>query len=474
MSSLCSAYLKYQLDRYEDGHQATGHKGPPSLTSLSTHCLLETLRSSYTSQEGANIVAASPVRPQELGVSYPILRSFETLPSSTIKGSQGDRKLVDVDEAILAGERYVRSMHHKFIDSYLVQLKDLASVFGHLDLDGCLRIPRRSPPKGGFEFLDDKRKKELQIHGSDASFITTFNRVTKGILKGLNWDNVFIQGGMVLNTLLHTDSSKDNERDIAECDIDMYIYGVTPKEANLKVDEIYKVYAANLGPESEHVVMKTAKTISFIPQYPKRRIQIVLKLQSSPLESLLRVDLDACSLAFDGTRVLMLPRCARALETGYSVFTMDLIWGHRLGNRRETQLYRVWKYADRGFGLRILPSYVRSLEMDSSSDAPSTDLGHSLVDKVKVDTKPTRIFENEPGLKTLRRIANYARQYVRRFQFGPSRKIGRKKPKHLHVTLLDDASTYGGIPDPRNSLGAFELFMRHCEAWSLDANGEAM
>ena len=179
-------------------------------------------------------------------------------------------------------------------------------------------------------------------------------------------------------------------------------------------------------------------------------------------------------MAFDGTRVLMLPRCARALETGYSVFTMDLIWGHRLGNRRETQTCRVLKYADRGFGLRILPSYVRSLEMDSSPDAPSTDLGRSLADGAKFHTKPTRVFENEPGLKTLRRIAYYARDYVRRMQFGPSRELGKGRPELIEDDILYYSSTDVGIPDPHNSLGAFELFMRRCEAWSLDANGEAL
>ena len=277
----------------------------------------------------------------------------------------------------------------------------------------------------------------------------------------------------MLNILLHIDSSKDNEDAIAECDIDMYLYGVTSKEANQKIDEIHKVYAANMGPESKHIVMKTAKTISFIPQYPQRRIQIVLKLHSSPLESLLRVDLDACSLAFDGSRVLMLPRCARALETGYSVFTMDLIWGHRLGNRRETQMHRVWKYASRGFGLRILPSHCRSLEMDSSPDTTLSDPGRSFADGSKLDTGVARIFENEPGLKTLRRIRHYAQQYARRVQLGPSGRLDGRQPEYILSAITSRASNDVGIPDPGNSRGHFEVLMRRCEAWSLDAIGQA-
>ena len=413
---------------------------------------------------------------QEPGIPYLVLRLLDMSRKTTIKGSKGNRKIIDIDEAVLAGERCIRSGRHKFVQSYLVTLKDLAAIVGPPDNTGLITIKSKSPPKGSFEFLDYKRKPVVQIQGTDASFTRTFDRVTRNILKGLNWDHVFIQGGMVLNTLLHTDSSKDNEGDIAECDIDLYLYDLTPEEANRKVEHIYKVYAANMGPKSKHIVMKTAKTITFIPRYPERRMQVVLKLQHSPLESMLRIDLDACAIAYDGSQVFMLPRCARALETGYNVFTMDLIWGHRLGSRRETQSYRVFKYAGRGFGLRILPSYLRSVESKGLSDAVMSDEEKCPTNGDSACTGLTRIYKDEPGLKTIRRIARLAQNFVYRWHFGPSKGMGNNenKPRNL-ISLPPLYHTYMDtrIPGSNNSIGVFEHFMRDCVAWRLVASGLA-
>ncbi|KAL8925779.1 MAG: hypothetical protein Q9208_003276 [Pyrenodesmia sp. 3 TL-2023] len=499
-------------------------------------------------------------------------------------GSDGDRKLVDIDEAVLAAERYVRSSQIKPSDGYLVTLKDLSRMFGPADAAGLIPLKRKSPPKGGFEFLHQKRKKTIRIQGSDASFVKTFDRVTQDTLKGLDWSHVFVAGGMILNTLLHTDDlSKDIHGDIKDCDIDLYLYDLDPVQANQKVEEIYKVWCTNVLdhdstssiPPARHLVVKNAKTINFIPEYPGRRVQIILKLLPSPLDILLNFDLDVCSLGFDGSRVLMLPRCARAIETGYSTFTMDLIWGHHLGSRRETQEIRVFKYADRGFGLRILPSYVRSLAEDKFGDTASLQQLHPFVgtrdDEVERDRNgPTRVFEGETGLKSLKRISYLARKFVHRCYFGPSRVLDHsehrdgdglddlmwgdefdedasdedmseedetlddliteeasdggeaeenKSPKEqtrehasdktgflepwdhqseedqpcidpcskadenpvdgldscpiIRLCAMDGFSTHRGLPDGPRSLAVFEVLMRHCEAWRLDAVGLA-
>ncbi|KAK7065057.1 hypothetical protein R3P38DRAFT_3420468 [Favolaschia claudopus] len=50
---------------------------------------------------------------------------------------------------------------------------------------------------------------------------------------------------------------------------------------------------------------------------------VVLKLVRSPRAVLLNFDLDICAMGWDGSDVWMLPRAARALETGYIVFTMN-------------------------------------------------------------------------------------------------------------------------------------------------------
>ena len=56
----------------------------------------------------------------------------------------------------------------------------------------------------------------------------------------------------------------------------------------------------------------------------------------------------------------MLARCARSIETGYTTFTTRLCWGENLGFCPRTRLSLIW-LARRGFGLRILPSYMKCL-----------------------------------------------------------------------------------------------------------------
>lgn len=45
-----------------------------------------------------------------------------------------------------------------------------------------------------------------------------------------------------------------------------------------------------------------------------------------------------------------------------NVFTMSLVCGSWLGDRRETQDQRLFKYAKKGFGLRFLPKQLQQLK----------------------------------------------------------------------------------------------------------------
>ncbi|KAL8640619.1 MAG: hypothetical protein Q9226_008726, partial [Calogaya cf. arnoldii] len=468
VSSLCSACLRYQLDRHEQALE--NHSAVPSLASASVRSLLEQLAAQPSAallEQNVNLITASLNQTTlrrillDPRTPYVIFRILHAVDAGSI---------FDVDEAILANEQYIRSQHPR-PGNFLVTLNDLNHILGSFNQQGNTTIlgshdqhgnttcMRKDPPKGGFEFLDQKRNQTLQCLGTDRKFKTMFNYVTEGCLDGLDWEHVFIAGGIVLNTLLHT-TALDQAPNVAstelsDCDIDLYLYDLTPDEANRKVEHIYEIWHRNVCPVDQMIV-KTSKTITLIPKYPDRRTQIILKLLPSPLDILLNFDLDACAMGFDGSRVLMLPRAARALETGYSTFTMDLIWGHHLGNRRESQEVRIFKYADRGFGLRILPSYVRSLEETGSEDAEfdlQADRGG-----------PTRVFESEPGLTTLRRIAYLARLFVHRYAQACRFRI-------ISLAALDGYAMHEGLPDHRKGLPVFEVLMRHCEAWRLDAIG---
>ena len=435
-STLAETFMTFQLDK---------HFGAPdrnvsasSLASVAVGKVLETLENSDDLAVDVKTVAeslSSTTLRQLLNdprTPYQLLRTFLTLPQTL---AARDRIIVDVDEAVLRNEHYMRSRDSNRDGRYLVPLEDLSEILANgTQTNRPLSFTRKDPPRGGFEFLDELRKRELTIQSSSASFCKVFERITRGILRGLDWSNIFVAGGMALTTLLHTDPSKDDDRAVRDPDIDLYIYGLGPEDANRKVEEVHDTWARNLPANAQaRLIVKNAKTINFLSSYPHRRIQIVLKLLSSPADVLLNFDLDACAIGFDGSRVLMLPRCARAIETGYSVFTMDLVWGHHLSDRRASQDNRVFKYADRGFGMRILPSYCRSLEEDNleatifKQSQSSVRAGKMTNDDNGVgypgiwrwsqrDRKPHG--SSEPGLKTLKRIAYLGQDFVHRFYFG--------------------------------------------------------
>lgn len=558
VSSLVETYLKFQLDAHKtlQKTRATKKMTPSSFFSIIAGKILEKLSKSDKPEADARAIAETlntDTFQNLLGdprATYRVLRAFHSIqPAIKTSSVQDARRAIDIDEAILRNERYIRSRGEveNQDGKYLVGLSELYTA-----VEACPEGPNRmvftrmDPPKGGLELLDERRDRVVYMQLNDRIFTEAFENITGGMLRGLDWANVLAAGGKVLGTLCMAEN-------VAEADVDLYIYGLNAEQANQKVRHIYQIWSDNLPVDTpEKWVVKNPKTINFLASYPYCRVQIVLKLVSSPTDALLNFDLDVCAVGFDGSRVLMLPRCARAIETGYSVFTMDLIWGHHLSDRRETQESRVFKYADRGFGLRILPSYAKSLEEDDL-ERQSYKADKTIVDGeydkdvgfyIGRDRKPHG--SQEPGLKTLKRVAYLGQDFVRRYYFGATplaifpnnsfqyqsgeereddrpesrldvseylredlegetgrglyapwhsedvwkeafarsekqnerRRFGVKTgtgPKRpvIELSSLETRYMRQGLPDSHRGLASFELFMRHCEAWRLDATGYA-
>lgn len=208
-------------------------------------------------------------------IPYHVVRAFQSLSPDTEAGRTA-RDAVDIDESILAHEKWLRSRGTLNQDRLgLVSLENLDRAFD-IDLTRMTQrartIIRKDPPPGGLEFLDAKRSRRLEIQPNTNSFIATFKRITKNILEGLNWENVVVVGGSVLTTLLHTDPANDNKESVFEPDLDIYLYDLnSPDEANTKVEEIYRVWASNLPTSNrETLVVKNCRTVTFIPSYPNR------------------------------------------------------------------------------------------------------------------------------------------------------------------------------------------------------------
>lgn len=173
-----------------------------------------------------------------------------------------------------------------------------------------------------------------------------FKELCHGVLKGLDWSNVFVAGGAVLGSLMNV----PDRSAFKDSDIDMFLYGLTEEEANEKLKHIYFIVQSNTKATSE--VIRTKNAVTILGQFPYRHIQIVLRLYKSPAEVLMGFDIDACTLGFDGDRVWALPRAQRALAKRYNLVDMS--------RRSLTYEARLYKYAKRGFAVAV-PGLDRQL-----------------------------------------------------------------------------------------------------------------
>ncbi|KAF8331422.1 uncharacterized protein EI90DRAFT_3198442 [Cantharellus anzutake] len=419
--------------------------------------------------------------------------------------------VADVDEWVLKNERYIRilSRRHNLksipadaphaLSSWkygLVNVEDIQSVIPDSTVVNdqkcrALEVKRRPVASfPGYTVLHAKRHQNIFLQTSKEGFKMRWDEMTDGILTGLNWSNVFVAGGMVLSTLLTPElpsklSSSPGAKkpgDFKDSDIDLYIYGLAPQQANAKIEHIETVYKKNLPPNAPFLVVRNSQTITFYSEYPRRRVQIVLKLIGSPREVLLNFDLDICAVGYDGTDVWLLPRCVRALETGLIVFTMDLIDGHYLGDRKATrdqrQVPNVFKYANKGYGIRILPSYLDFLAIHNDAEAlADISRGENLIEN----------FSIEPAAKAAR---DWTSTVIKRYLFvGHENKPFHLDVPHLNIDLTKPIQSPDGKPvfshamlesygqitsEPlwRSCLTGFSLFMRHVALWEAEVAGK--
>lgn len=130
---------------------------------------------------------------------------------------------------------------------------------------GCERseshITVQRPRLDGKAILDLKRTDSIQLQLSLPLFVSAFESLTGGLLNKLEWDHIFVAGGMALSCLLATDLEVDADK-YRNSDIDLYVYGLDPVAANKKVDHIYKTWLSNLPPASEPHVLRNSRTIT--------------------------------------------------------------------------------------------------------------------------------------------------------------------------------------------------------------------
>eukprot|EP00698_Gefionella_okellyi_P005555 TRINITY_DN15060_c0_g1_i1.p1 TRINITY_DN15060_c0_g1~~TRINITY_DN15060_c0_g1_i1.p1 ORF type:complete len:1172 (+),score=237.92 TRINITY_DN15060_c0_g1_i1:70-3516(+) len=182
-------------------------------------------------------------------------------------------------------------------------------------------------------------------------FEANLRAFTKGLLVGLDWNNIVLAGGAVLACLLpgavDIEAFRQNKlkgNPFKGADLDLFVYGLSEQQADAKIKQIYDVILRNSA-TSNFELVRTKHAVTFALTFPQRHVQIVLRLYHSPAEVLMGFDVDACAVCYDGTNAWVLPRARRAINEQYNLVDLD--------RRSITYEYRLYKYARRGFRVGV-------------------------------------------------------------------------------------------------------------------------
>lgn len=210
----------------------------------------------------------------------------------------------------------------------------------------CFELPQRAPE--GTSAISPSRE----------DFLVSWDCLTEGLLRFVNWDNLFAAGGAVAGCLAPLPQSVVeggraatrvkrrkyfHDEILSGSDIDLFLYGLNQDQAERKLQEIYD--AVQAADPYEIRAFRSAHAITLVSQYPFRHVQIVLRLYNSPSEVLMGFDVDSCAVGFNGTDVYCCPRTALAIMTQTNIIDMS--------RRSPSYEMRLAKYAQRGFEVLV-------------------------------------------------------------------------------------------------------------------------
>jgi hypothetical protein len=160
------------------------------------------------------------------------------------------------------------------------------------------------------------------------------------------------------------------------------------------------------------------------------------------------------------------------IAAGTNVFTMDIINGHYLGDRKATRDQRVFKYASKAYGIRILPSYMAALSTYATKEHL---IPHTRGDRLYVDLSlNSRAEEARKWTKDV--LKEYQNVGWRNSAFHwprPYPKIKSDKPVVSHA-MLESYAQVTSEPLGRSCLTGFTLLMRHAALWEEAVAGNVV
>jgi len=178
---------------------------------------------------------------------------------------------------------------------------------------------------------------------------------------------------------------------------------------------------------------------------------------------------------------------------------MDLVHGHHLGSRRASQEPRLMKYASKGFGVRVLPSYCKNIKIDFHERGVLEKRIYPRYSHYHYEDKDSKKGKDVlEGLKAVKAIACIADDFAHRFYLGRT-ELTRfddeddeeyfeshedKDPEWDGLSIKNDEKTGRAIPHAKFSdmdtyrlgtrayghrgIPGFELLLRHEAVWRFE------
>jgi hypothetical protein len=172
--------------------------------------------------------------------------------------------------------------------------------------------------------------------GNLDDFKTNFNLEFPNMLHRLDEvlraEPIIVAGGAVLRALTRSDGirtskfwSGDKWSQGQKSDIDLFVYGVSKGEANRIVRRVFQALAVN---QEIWAIVRAKGVVNMHSEEIK--VQVVLRIYSSPTEVLIGFDVDCCCCCYDGRNVWVTRRCMNALETGVNVLNPLHAWPNKV------------------------------------------------------------------------------------------------------------------------------------------------
>ena len=247
-SSISKALIETQLSQYDATQRKRGTKHTSSLSSLAVSKVLQLLFASDVQAGDAKTIFESLGTTNlkrllnDPSLTYPQFRRlYGHLKNHSFLDCE---KEIDIDQVVLRNERYIRSRgkNANRDGRYLINLRQLLTILPKAGLsDRGYPIVHAAPPLGGLELLKLDPDPDLdpdfatRIQNTNASMAKNFQRITKGILNGMDWNNVVVAGGMAFLTLMHTPPVSDESFGVLLPDVDLYLFGLGKSQSIVQV-----------------------------------------------------------------------------------------------------------------------------------------------------------------------------------------------------------------------------------------------